>query len=231
VSGAARRRAVHPIEAESYRILRGLVDLSGLGPLSRAVAERVVHASADPAWAADLLLDEQALADGLAALRAGAPVVVDARMVAAAVTSRPTVCALDLAPASGRTEPPRGPAARGWPAQEAVPSAEDGPLSEDGHPGPGETRSAAGVRAAFGRVGTGAVWVVGCAPTALDALLGLPAEPALVIGLPVGFVGAVEAKRALAASGLRAVTNRGAKGGSAVAAAALNALLYHQEPA
>jgi len=199
VSGAARRRAVHPIEAESYRILRGLVDLSGLGPLSRAVAERVVHASADPAWAADLLLDEQALADGLAALRAGAPVVVDARMVAAAVTSRPTVCALDLAP--------------------------------DRPPGPGETRSAAGVRAAFGRVGTGAVWLVGCAPTALDALLGLPAEPALVIGLPVGFVGAVEAKRALAASGLPAVTNRGAKGGSAVAAAALNALLYHQEPA
>ncbi len=199
MSGAARRRAVHPIEAESYRILRGLVDLSGLGPLSRAVAERVVHASADPAWAADLLLDEQALADGLAALRAGAPVVVDARMVAAAVTSRPTVCALDLAP--------------------------------DRPPGPGETRSAAGVRAAFGRVGTGAVWVVGCAPTALDALLGLPAEPALVIGLPVGFVGAVEAKRALAASGLPAVTNRGAKGGSAVAAAALNALLYHQEPA
>jgi len=199
VSGAARRRAVHPIEAESYRILRGLVDLSGLGPLSRSVAERVVHASADPAWAADLLLDERALADGLAALRAGAPVVVDARMVAAAVTSRPTVCALDLAP--------------------------------DRPPGLGETRSAAGVRAAFGQVGTGAVWVVGCAPTALDALLGLPAEPALVIGLPVGFVGAVEAKRALAASGLPAVTNRGAKGGSAVAAAALNALLYHQEPA
>lgn len=230
MSGAARRRAVHPIEAESYRILRGLVDLSGLGPLSRAVAERVVHASADPAWAADLLLDEQALADGLAALRAGAPVVVDARMVAAAVTS-PTVCALDLAPASGRAGPPRGPAARGWPAEEAAPSDEDGPLSEDGPPGLGKTRSAAGVRAAYGRVGTGAVWVVGCAPTALDALLGLPAEPALVIGLPVGFVGAVEAKRALAASGLPAVTNRGAKGGSAVAAAALNALLYHQEPA
>jgi precorrin-8X/cobalt-precorrin-8 methylmutase len=193
-------RAVHPIEAESYRILRGLVDLSGLGPLSRAVAERVVHATADPAWAADLLLDEQGLAGGLAALRAGAPVVVDARMVAAAVTSRPTVCALDLA-------------------------------GDDAPPEPGETRSAAGMRAAFDRVGPGAVWVVGCAPTALDALLRLAAAPALVVGLPVGFVGAVEAKRALAASGLPAVTNRGAKGGSAVAAAALNALLYHQEPA
>ena len=199
MSGIAPRRAVHPIEAESYRILRGLVDLSRLGPLSRAVAERVVHASADPAWAGDLLLDERALAGGLAALRAGAPVVVDARMVAAAVTSRPTVCALDLV--------------------------EGGPTRV------GETRSAAGVRAAFARVGPGAVWVVGCAPTALDALLRLPAAPALVVGLPVGFVGAVEAKRALAASGLPAVTNRGPKGGSAVAAAALNALLYHQEPA
>jgi precorrin-8X/cobalt-precorrin-8 methylmutase len=216
VSRAAGRRAVHPIEAESYRILRGLVDLSGLGPLSRAVAERVVHASADPSWAADLRLDEQALAGGLAALRAGAPVVVDARMVAAAVTSRPTLCALDHAPAGGRVGKRPG-----W---------RPGPLGDDG-PAGDATRSAAGVRAAFDQVGPGGVWVVGCAPTALDALLRLPAEPALVVGLPVGFVGAVEAKRALAASGLPAVTNRGARGGAAVAAAALNALLYHQEPA
>jgi precorrin-8X/cobalt-precorrin-8 methylmutase len=208
VSRATGRRAVHPIEAESYRILRGLVDLSGLGPLSRAVAERVVHASADPAWASDLVLDEQALAGGLAALRSGSPVVVDACMVAAAVTSHTTLCALDLAGATADPAPDQ---------EEPV--------------GPGATRSAAGVRAAFDQVGPGAVWVVGCAPTALDALLTLPASPALVVGLPVGFVGAVEAKRALAGSGLPAVTNRGAKGGSAVAAAALNALLYHREPA
>jgi precorrin-8X/cobalt-precorrin-8 methylmutase len=70
--------------------------------------------------------------------------------------------------------------------------------------------------------------VVGCAPTALAALLVADARPALVIGLPVGFVGAVEAKRALAVSGLPAVTNRSVKGGSAVAAAALNALLYQE---
>jgi precorrin-8X/cobalt-precorrin-8 methylmutase len=208
VSPATGRRAVHPIEAESYRILRGLVDLSGLGPLSRAVAERVIHASADPAWASDLVLDEQALAGGLVALRSGSPVVVDARMVAAAVTSHATLCALDLAR-----------------------SAADPAAAQEEPAGTGATRSAAGVRAAFDQVGPGAVWVVGCAPTALDALLALPASPALVVGLPVGFVGAVEAKRALAGSGLPAVTNRGAKGGSAVAAAAINALLYHPEPA
>lgn len=191
-------RVAHPIEAQSYRILRELVDLSGLGPLGRAVAERVVHASADPAYAADLVLDEAALRSGLVALRGGAEVVVDARMAAAAVTARPVRCAIDLAARDHAAAP---------------------------------TRAAAGVRAAVAQVGPGAVWVIGNAPTALEALLALAAEarPALVIGLPVGFVGAVDVKRALAASGLPAVTNRSAKGGSAVAAAALNALLYYQE--
>ncbi|MGH2668367.1 MAG: precorrin-8X methylmutase, partial [bacterium] len=93
-------------------------------------------------------------------------------------------------------------------------------------PDSGLTRAAAGVRAAARRVGEGAIWVVGCAPTALLELLYCEVRPALVVGLPVGFVGAVEAKAALAESGLPAVTNRSPKGGSAVAAAALNALLY-----
>ncbi|MFE0515949.1 precorrin-8X methylmutase, partial [Streptomyces sp. NPDC058964] len=72
-----------------------------------------------------------------------------------------------------------------------------------------------------------ALWVIGCAPTALEELLTLDASPALVIGLPVGFVGAAESKAALRESGLPAVSNVSEKGGSAVAAAALNALLYH----
>jgi cobalt-precorrin 5A hydrolase/precorrin-3B C17-methyltransferase len=195
------RRAPHAIETESYRILRSMVDLSHLGPLSRAVAERVIHASADPEYAGDLLLDEGALEAGLKALLAGAPIVVDARMVGAAITSREVVCALDLA------------------------------HRPDGSAGGDRTRSAAGVRAAAARVGPGAVWVIGCAPSALAELLRLEADPALVIGLPVGFVGAVEAKRALASSGLPAVTNRGVKGGSAVAAAAVNGLLYRESEA
>ena len=75
---------------------------------------------------------------------------------------------------------------------------------------------------------TGAIVVVGCAPTALDEVVRLaatgPFRPALVIGLPVGFVGAAEAKAALRTSGLHAITNVGDKGGSAVAAAAFNAM-------
>lgn len=93
-------------------------------------------------------------------------------------------------------------------------------------PAPGETRSAAGLRAAAEQAGPDAVYVVGCAPTALFALLEADIDPALVVGLPVGFIGAVESKQALRDSGLPAVSNRGPKGGSAVAAAALNALLY-----
>jgi precorrin-8X/cobalt-precorrin-8 methylmutase len=93
----------------------------------------------------------------------------------------------------------------------------------------GITRSAAGFRIAAEEVGAGAVWVVGNAPTALFELLELDVEPTLVVGLPVGFVGAAESKEKLLLSGLPAVANRGPKGGSAVAAAALNALIYYEE--
>ena len=192
-------RRVHSIETESYRILRGMVDLSHLGPLSRAVAERVVHASADLEYAENLVLDEASLEGGLEALQRDVPVVTDVGMVAAGITGRQTLCFV------------------------SDPSARE--LSEK----LGITRSAAGFRLAAEEAGTGAVWVVGNAPTALFELLGLNVAPALVVGLPVGFVGAAESKDALLQSGLPAVANRGPKGGSAVAAAALNALIYYGE--
>jgi precorrin-8X/cobalt-precorrin-8 methylmutase len=194
--------AVHPIEAESYRILRARVDLSHLPALVRAVTERVVHASADLEYADTLLADEAALRSGREALLAGAPVVCDTRMVAGGITRREaTVPLLD----------PRA----------AQLAASDG-----------ITRTAAAMRLAVEETGAGAVWVVGNAPTALFELLERPPrDPALIVGLPVGFVGAAEAKAALAASGLPCVANRGEKGGSAVAAAAVNALLYFDEAA
>jgi precorrin-8X/cobalt-precorrin-8 methylmutase len=194
--------AVHPIEAESYRILRARVDLSHLPPLTRAVTERVVHASADLEYAETLIAEEHALRAGCAALLAGAPVVCDTRMVAGGITKlEATVPLLD----------PRTPELA---ASEGI------------------TRTAAAMRLAAAETGPGAVWVVGNAPTALFELLEHPPpDPALIVGLPVGFVGAAEAKAALAASGLPCVANRGDKGGSAVAAAAVNALLYFDEDA
>ncbi len=189
-------RTVHPIEARSFEILRSRVDLTSMGPLARAVAERVIHASADTAYATDLVADEAHLEQGLAALRGGAPIVTDVAMVAAGITTRETICSI--------TDPRAAETAR-----EA-----------------GVTRSAAAVRLSYADAGPGAIWVVGCAPTALEEIIALGVAPALVIGLPVGFVGAVESKEALRATGLPAVTNVSEKGGSAVASAAANALLY-----
>ncbi|WP_300007147.1 precorrin-8X methylmutase [Pseudonocardia sp.] len=185
-------RTVHPIETESYAILRTRLDTTDLPPLTRAVVERIVHTTADPTWVGDLVCDEDALRAGRAALRDGAPLVTDVRMVAVGVTTRPATVALDLAPA----------------------------------PVDGLTRSAAGIRAAAARHPDGAVWVIGNAPTALAELLRTGVRSPLVIGLPVGFVGSVAAKAALRAAGRPALSNRSERGGAAVAAAAVNALLY-----
>lgn len=189
-------RAVHPIELRSYEILRSRTDTSGLPPLTRAVLERVVHASADLGYVSDLVCAEDDLRAGARALQGGAPVVADSQMVAAGITSRAVTC---------RIRDPR--------AAELAAAA-------------GITRSAAAIRLAFAEVGPGAVWVIGTVPTALLEVIGLAASPALVIGLPVGFVGAIEAKEAVRSSGLPAVSNRTERGGAAVAAAAVNALRY-----
>ncbi len=192
---------VHPIEAESYRILAERVDLDRWPPLSRAVVARVIHAAADVGYAETLVVDEPACAAGLAALEAGAPIVADVEMVAVATRRCGTRCLLD----EGRA------------LQPSLRQAE-----------PGLTATAAAMRVAAERWPQGAVVVVGNAPTALAEVVALAAAgrfaPALVIGLPVGFVGAADAKAALRASGLPSVSNVGERGGSAVAAAALNAL-------
>ena len=78
---------VHPIEAESYRILRSRIDLSALPPLTRAVTERVIHATADFDYVTDLVCDEAALAAGVAALRRDAPVIADVAMVASGIAN------------------------------------------------------------------------------------------------------------------------------------------------
>src|SRR5215468_5062813 len=187
-------RVVHAIEKQSYEILRARVDTSALPPCTRAVVERVIHASADISYLGDLVCAEADLA--AAALRRGAPVVADSAMTAAGITAREAVCRVADPQAAALTRVL------------------------------GITRAAAGIRVAGSEVGPGAVWVIGTAPTALADLLARGPAPAMVIGLPVGFVGAVEAKQALRDSRLPAVTNISEKGGAAVAAAALNALLY-----
>jgi precorrin isomerase len=187
---------IHPIEQESYRILASRIDLSERPPGVRAVIERVIHASADLEYADTMVLDEASVEAGIAALRAGAPVVTDVEMTRSGITGVGTECYL----------------------RDAV-----------AEPDEGLTRTAAGIRLAAAAHPGGAVVVVGCAPTALVEVVRLHEQgrfdPALVIGLPVGFVGAAESKEAARRSPLATITNIGEKGGSAVASAAINALV------
>ena len=192
---------IHPIEAESYRILASRVDLDQWPSLSRAVVSRIIHASADVGYADTLVVDEGACAAGLAALESGAPVIADVEMVTVATRRAGTRCLLT----EGRV------------LQAQLSAAE-----------PKLTASAAAMRVAAEVYPIGAVVVVGNAPTALAEVVRLVQAgrftPAFVIGLPVGFVGAAEAKAALRSCGLPSISNVGERGGSAVAAAALNAL-------
>jgi precorrin-8X/cobalt-precorrin-8 methylmutase len=186
---------MNPVTEASYRILRSRIDLSPLPKLSRDVTERVIHASADFDYFTDLVCDEESLAEAVAALAAGAPVIADSAMVAAGITGSPVLCKV-AEPLTYR-------------------------LSRTAS----ISRAAAAVRLAFGETGPGAVWVAGGSPDALAEIISRGVEPAFVIGLPVGFAGTAEAKDALRASGMRSVSNVSEKGGPAVAVAAFNALL------
>jgi precorrin-8X/cobalt-precorrin-8 methylmutase len=188
---------VSPATEESYRILRSRIDLSRLPKFSRDVTERVIHATADFDYFTDLVCDEESLAEGVAALAAGAPVVADVPMVAAGIAGSPVMCKINesLTRRLARTT--------------------------------GITRAAAAVRLAFGEVGPGAVWVVGGGAAALAEILSRRVEPGFVVGFPAGFVGAAEAKDALRASRVPSVSNVSEKGGPVVAVAALSALLRH----
>jgi len=183
------------IEANSYRILRSRIDLSHLPPFTRAVTERMIHVSADFDYATDLVSDEDTLAAAVAALAAGAPLIADVPMVAAAITARPAICRIE------------------------------DPLTRRLARVTGLAPAAAAVRLALADAGPGAIWVVGIASAALEEIIQRGAEPALVIGMPAGFVGAAEAKQALRASGLPSLTNVSEKGGAEVSAAAAEALL------
>jgi precorrin isomerase len=188
----------------SFEAVADAADLSHLPGDVRPVAQRIVHACGDPNAAASLAFSADAVTDGHAALSAGAPVLTDSRMLAAGITrallpsENRVVCTLGLGQVAG-----------------AAARAET-------------TRSAAAVELWVPML-AGAVVAIGNAPTSLFRLLeglaaGWPA-PALIVGMPVGYVGAAESKAALAeAAPAPFITLHGRRGGSALAAAAVNAI-------
>ncbi len=191
------------IYARSFAIIRAEADLGRFTPEEEEVAVRMIHACGLVEAAAQFRFSPGFVDAARGALRAGAPILCDAEMVAHGVTrarlpaENEVVCTL---------RDPRTP---------ALASAL------------GTTRSAAALELWRERIG-GAVVVVGNAPTALFHLLAMIAagapRPAAVIGMPVGFVGAAESKAALAETDLPHAVVLGRMGGSAMAAAAVNAL-------
>lgn len=193
------------IYRRSFATIRSESDLAGLEPVLERVVVRMIHACG----MVDLVADVSA-SDGFGpaaeeALQAGAPVLCDTAMVASGVTR-----------------------AR-LPANNDVICTLSDPTVAKLAEGLGTTRSAAALELWRERLG-GALVVIGNAPTALFRLLELVEEgvdrPAAVIGVPVGFIGAAESKAALAdhPSALEHLVVRGRRGGSAIAAAAVNAL-------
>jgi precorrin isomerase len=193
------------IYRRSFERLRAECDLSAIPAALEPIALRLVHACAMPDILASLAWDGDPAAAGAAALAGGAPVIADCRMAADGVirdrlpADNPVLCPLNdpRVPELARSQ--------------------------------GTTRSAAAVDLWRAEL-EGAVVAIGNAPTALFRLLeilldGAP-RPAAILGFPVGFVGAAESKQALieADLGIPYVTLRGRRGGSALAAAAVNAL-------
>jgi precorrin-8X/cobalt-precorrin-8 methylmutase len=198
------------IYRQSFATIRAEADLAGLPADVSQVAVRMIHACGMVDLVTDLAFSPNAVADARAALRSGAPILCDVAMVASGVTRKRLPAGNDVVCTLSDPSVPELAAKMGT------------------------TRSAAALELWRDRM-EGAVVAVGNAPTALFRLLEMIEEgaprPAAVIGVPVGFIGAAESKEALAghASGLEHLIVRGRRGGSAIAAAALNAIASEEE--
>lgn len=205
-TGFAYERDPAKIYAQSFDTIRREAQLDQLDPEARPLAIRLIHACGMIEVGADLIISPGAMAAGQAALRAGCPIFCDAEMVARGIIAR--ALPAGVTPRVTLNDP-------GTPARAKA---------------LGTTRSAAAVEAWKPDL-DGAIVAIGNAPTALFHLLDLLANggprPALILGFPVGFVGAAESKEALATipHGIPFATLPGRRGGSAMAAAAVNALL------
>ncbi|MBB6346148.1 MAG: precorrin-8X methylmutase [Nonomuraea muscovyensis] len=196
------------IYRRSFATIRAEADLSGLPADVAGVAVRMIHACGMTDLVDDLAFSPGVVAGARRALRAGAPVLCDATMVASGVTRSRLPAGNDVVCTLGAPGVPD--LARRL----------------------GTTRSAAALDLWRDRL-DGAVVAIGNAPTALFRLLELVVQgagrPAAVLGIPVGFIGAAESKRALAGSGLAFLVVHGRRGGSAMAAAAVNAIASEVE--
>lgn len=198
------------IEQESMRLVAGFLQDLPLPAGEKAVVSRIVHTGGDPELAKFVRFHPGAVESGLTALRQGAHIFTDVTMLEAGINRR------RLAELGGEVH-----CAVHTPEVAAEAKARD------------ITRSAVAMEK-FGQKLQGQVVAIGNAPTALFALLSMIEEglrPALVVGMPVGFVGAARSKELLLLQqSVPCITVLGTRGGSPLAAATINALLYYKEP-
>jgi precorrin-8X/cobalt-precorrin-8 methylmutase len=193
------------IERQSFAIIDAEAPAHAFDPAAWSLIRRMIHTTGDFSWVETARLHPQAIVSGVAALRAGRPVFTDTRMAQAGIGQK------RLAAWGGRVE-----CLIDAPAVAATASAQ------------GVTRALAAMDASLDFM-NGGIYVIGNAPTALLRLIEHLAAgrvaPALVVGLPVGFVNAAESKDTLASQDRTPyITALGRKGGSAVAASVVNAL-------
>ena len=198
------------IYRQSFATIRGKADLSRLSPQEAQVAVRMIHSCGMVDLVADVEFSVGAVVKARAALQGGAPILCDVQMVASGVSRRRL------------------------PADNDVLCTLSDPRVADLARKIGNTRTAASVEL-WGNQLDGAVVAIGNSPTALFHLLDLLRDsdirPAVIIGIPVGFIGAAESKQALAYNdlGLDYIVVHGTRGGSAITCGALNAIASEEE--
>jgi precorrin-8X/cobalt-precorrin-8 methylmutase len=210
---AADDLAPAAIEKRSFDILSAEADLSGIPADRLPIVQRVIHATADFEFKNTLTFHRDAVAAGLAAIKAGKDILTDVEMVKTGINKKwlepwrgKVICSIQHTGAQGAGEP-----------------MEDGKTT---------TRAERGIEAALRENGNIGIIAIGNAPTALLKVIELFSAPAfagrqlpLVVGVPVGFVKAVESKALLAEQTYPFITALGRKGGTPVAVAIVNALL------
>ena len=198
----------HPIFIESIKFIQAQLGSTGLNSLQQQVLERIIHTSGDFQVLDLLTFSPEACQIGISALKGGAVILTDTTMAAAAVTpmAKRTLqnevrCVLEWAPS----------------------------FSSEGL-----TRTSEGMRKAWLELNRNKqdkppIVLIGSAPKALETLLDLASTegcpPSLIVGMPVGFIGVSESKERLVNSGLPYILLKGSRGGAALAAASINALM------
>ena len=190
---------------ESFEIIDKLVDLESVPELHRPIIQRAIHATGDTEYAYNLIFHPNAVEAGIQSIREGKNIVTDVNMVKSGISKSP------VEKFGGKV----------------VCKIADKSVIDDANT-LGKTRATVAMQHSISEMKDGIV-VIGNAPTALFELIDLikkgSAQPALVIGIPVGFVGAVEAKYALKGISIPYITNTNRKGGSAVAVSIVNAII------